>query len=338
MILVASRILKRAILFTLFLSCYSCTNNDDYFLIEGSTMGTTYNIKYSSSSVPLYQIQKEIDNILDLVNSQMSTYQNDSEISIFNNMPQDSLITISDEFYYVLEKSKYYYDLSKGEFDITVSNLSGIWGFDKDDFIKPSDDLIKTTLNTIGFDKIILLRDNVVSKKNSSVSISLNAIAKGYALDVIAQYFNNSNISSYMIEIGGEVRVKGYNPKGQKWKIAVSSPDSSHEEYLSLIYLNKGSMATSGDYSNFIIHDSLIYSHIISPKTGYPTANRVASATVIARDCIDADAIATILNIVDVQEGLDMVNGLDEVECFIVERLDEGFKYYYSDNMSKYIN
>ena len=268
----------------------------------------------------------------------MSTYQNDSEISIFNNMPQDSLISISDEFYYVLEKSKYYYDLSEGEFDITVSNLSDIWGFDKNGFIKPSKDLIQTTLSTIGFDKILLLDDNIISKKNDSVNISLNAIAKGYALDVIAQYFNNSNIVNYMIEIGGEVRVKGYNSKGQKWKIAISSPDNNNKEYLNLIYLDKGSMATSGDYNNFIIHDSLIYSHIISPKTGYPTVNRVASATVIASDCIDADAIATILNIVDVQEGLDMVNGLDEVECFIVERLDEGFKYYYSDNMSKYIN
>ena len=158
MTLVASRILKSISLFILAFYCYSCSNNGDYLLIEGSTMGTTYNIKYSSSSIPLYQVQKEIDNILDLINNQMSTYQNDSEISIFNNMPQDSLISISDEFYYVLEKSKYYYDLSEGEFDITISNLSDIWGFDKNGFIKTPYETKNKLENTYG---ILLLGNSV---------------------------------------------------------------------------------------------------------------------------------------------------------------------------------
>ena len=97
-------------------------------------------------------------------------------------------------------------------------------------------------------------------------------------------------------------------------------------------------MATSGDYRNFIIHDNKVYSHIINPKTGYPAKNKVASATVISKNCIDADALATLLNVMPIEQSINLINTLDSVECLIVERYQDKFKYYYSNNMKQYIN
>ena len=114
--------------------------------------------------------------------------------------------------------------------------------------------------------------------------------------------------------------------------------DSKTKLVTVLIYLNEGSMATSGDYRNFIIHDSVSYSHVINPKTGYPTTNNVVSATVISKNCIDADALATLLNVMDVNSSLELINRLDSVECFIIQRDGNEFNYYYSENMKKYIN
>jgi len=301
-------------------------------------MGTTYIIKYSKNTISKNTLQKDIDGILESINAQMSTYDPKSEISIFNNMPADSLMEISDDFYYVLEKSKYYHDISEGQFDITVDKLSSIWGFNKKHFIKPSEHLINITLDIIGFDKIKLLNNNIISKKNRELEISLNAIAKGYALDKISQYFDSNGIENYMIEIGGEVKVKGRNSNKANWIIAISSPVIENENYLSFIHLEEGSMATSGDYRNFIIHDSTSYSHIINPWTGYPTTNNVVSATVVSDNCVDADALATILNIMDIDKSIELIDKLNRVECFIVERVEEKLNYYYSRNMKKYIN
>jgi len=334
---VASRIIKNAILLLLVLSFYSCSN-DDYSSIKGATMGTTYSIKYSTSSLSSYQIQKEIDDILNLVNSQMSTYINNSEISIFNKMSKDMEYAISPDFYYVLDKSKYYYDLSKGLFDITVEPLSGLWGFYNKEFALPSKESIDSTKAHIGFNKIKLLDNNKIVKGDNRVGISLNAIAKGYAVDKITNYFDDNNIENYMVEIGGEVRVKGSNPLAQKWKIGLSSFELNVEDVFEYVLINNGALATSGDYRNFFVHEGISYSHVINPITGRPTENNVVSATVIADDCIDADALATILNIMNPEEAIILINQLSNVECIIIKKVEDGFDYYYSDNIEKYIN
>ena len=301
-------------------------------------MGTTYSIKYLSSSASLYQIQKEIDNILNSINNQMSTYINNSEISRLNKMPENMEYIVSSDFYYVLDKSKYYHNLSDGLFDITVEPLSELWGFYDEEFLLPSKKSIDSTKAYVGFDKIKLFDNNRVVKNNDEVEISLNAIAKGHAVDKIADYFDSNNIKNYMIEIGGEVKTKGSNSSGQRWKIGLSSFELGVGNIFEYVFINDGALATSGDYRNFLIYNGISYSHVINPVSGYPTKNKVVSATVIANDCIDADALATILNIMKPKESITLINQLNNVECMIVERVEEGFDYYYSDNMKKYFN
>ena len=338
MTLVVSRILKNSTLLFLILSFYSCSDNGDYPFIKGATMGTTYSIKYSNSSVSLSQVQTEIDNILSSINNQMSTYINNSEISIFNKTSKDVKHTVSSDFYYVVDKSKYYYDLSNGLFDITVEPLSELWGFYDKEFKLPKKESIDSIKNQIGFDKIKLSDHNTMIKSNNQIEISLNAIAKGYAVDKIANYFDNNNVKNYMVEIGGEVKTKGFNSSGQKWKIGLSSFELDIGNVFEYISINDGALATSGDYRNFFVYEGISYSHVINPITGYPTKNNVVSATVIADNCIDADALATILNIMEPEESIRLINDLSNVECVIVERVEEGFDYYYSNNMKKYFN
>ena len=301
-------------------------------------MGTSYSIKFSRSDIPIYKIQKDISNIFDIINLQMSTYKSDSEISTFNNMPSNLLKKISPEFYYVLEKTDFYYQLSGGLFDITIEPLSKVWGFKDENFTLPAAKDIDSVLNTIGFDKIKLLKDSKIAKNNNQVEISLNAIAKGYAVDRVADYFDNSNIKNYMIEIGGEVKVKGSNSLGDKWKIGLSSFELDVENIFEYIFINEGSLATSGDYRNFFIYDDVSYSHVINPITGYPTKNNVVSATIIAKHCIDADALATIANVMNIDKFINLVNNLNEVECLVAERDEERINYYYSKNMKDYLN
>ena len=301
-------------------------------------MGTSYSIKFSSLDTPIYKIQKDIDNILDSINNQMSTYKGDSEISIFNKSVSNLSQEISSDFYYVLDKSKYYYEMSEGLFDITVEPLSELWGFYDEKFTFPNKKSIDSTKAYIGFNKIKLLDNNRIIKSNNQVKINLNAIAKGYAVDKISEYFESNNVKNYMVEIGGEVRTKGENASGEKWRIGLSSFELELGGIIEYVAVNDASLATSGDYRNFIIYNGVSYSHVINPKTGYPTTNNVVSATIIAKRCIDADALATIVNVMSVDESMTLINKIDGVECLVVERNGEKINYYYSKNMKDYIN
>ena len=338
MTLVVNRILKKFVFLLLILSFYSCSNNDNYSFLMGNTMGTSYSIKFSKSDIPIYKVQKDINDIFDIINSQMSTYKSNSEISAFNNMPSNVSKKISPDFYYVLGKSEFYYQLSEGLFDITIEPLSKVWGFKNENFILPNTKDIDSVLNITGFDKVKLLGNNTIIKGSDNVKISLNAIAKGYAVDKISDYFEDNNFENYMIEIGGEIRTKGKNASGGKWKIGLSSFDLEFGDIIEYITVNDASLATSGDYRNFITYNDISYSHVINPKTGYPTTNNVVSATIIATDCIDADALATVANVASADKTIDLIDKLDRVECLIIERGKDGMKYYYSKNMKDYIN
>ena len=301
-------------------------------------MGTTFTIKYSKSILSVDQLKSDINHILNSINKEMSTYDKKSEISTFNNIKANIPYKISPDFYYVLEKSYYYYDISDGLFDITIDKLSSLWGFDEENFIYPSKDKIENTLNIIGFDKIQLSDDNMILKMNDDIRANLNAIAKGYAVDKLSNYLDINSIENYMIEIGGEVKVKGRNPDGEKWIIGLSDFTLNTGSIIKSISIENNSMATSGDYRNFIVYNNKTYSHIINPKTGYPAKNKVVSATVISKNCIDADALATLLNVMPINQSIDFINTLDSVECLIVERDKDKFNYYYSNNMNQYIN
>ena len=310
---------------------YSCSLDNDIYEINGFTMGTTYSVKIVENSLNSSKIKTEIDEILNAINMDMSTYIDSSSISKFNNLNNLKKHKISNDFYKVIKSSKYFYDITDGAFDITVNPLVSLWGFSKDSLKKiPTKDEINQILKSIGTNNLIIHKDGSISKNNTPTTIDLSAIAKGYAVDKISEYLSDLNYTNHMVEIGGEVRASGFNFKNTKWKIAIEYP-SFQRSFRKTPYIDKDlkgvhtilqvsdiSIATSGDYRNYYDINGRRYSHIISPKTGYPIENKIISVSVLTNKCLDADALATALMVMDIEDGVKLVEELDGYESFFI--------------------
>ena len=306
-------------------------------------MGTQYKIVIKSQqTVNADTILNKVTSILNDVNSQMSTYDSDSEISKFNSsQTENDFFKISDYFSDVLEMSFFYNRISEGFFDITIKPLYELWGFQnrKISNKEPSSLEISRKLNFIGMDKIEFdLEHRLISKKHKQTSIDLSAIAKGYAVDLIASYLDDENFSDYFVEIGGEIKVKSNITDG--WIINIQDP-VDFSKAINSVYLLGGAIATSGNYFNYIEYLGVgsKRTHIINPLTGYPLEVKdgiVSSATVISDDCVDADALATILMLLDINKGITFIESLKDTEAYMVYYDNNKFNSIESSGFSNY--
>ena len=305
-----------------------CSIPSEPIRLEGFTMGTTYQVKYipkSNVKAPA-TIKVGIDSVLKEVNQQMSTYIPDSEISRFNRSESLKSISVSEEFHYVVKRGVYWAEKTNGAFDITVFPLLFLWGFGPGGQgfpdVFPDSTAILKRLSHVG-SKNLLIEDYTLKKLDKFISIDLNAIAKGFGVDAVYQYLISEQISDMMVEIGGEVRAKGNNHTFKPWTIAIERPTLSGEiveAFDWILDLENEAMATSGDYRNYFEAGGQIYSHEIDPRTGYPSKTGIASATVTAPNCTDADAIATALMVMNVDEGMKLIEALPKVEAFLLLR------------------
>ena len=308
----------------------SCINQPTQIELSGFTMGTTYNIKIipGKASVPSIKlINQKIDSVLISVNYQMSTYLFDSEITQFNNHESTASYPISNDFTFVVERSLYWSELTDGAFDITLVPLLYLWGFGPGQSGElgntfPEESIVQKRRTHIGYKKLTTNK-SYLQKKDPYMKIDLNAIAKGYGVDAVYSLLESIGMNNIMVEIGGEVRTKGKNRKNKPWTIAVETPDLENAGSKTISWalsLENKAMATSGDYRNYYEIDGIRYSHEIDPRTGYPAQTGVASATVVASNCMDADALATALVIMGAESGLQLIEKLDSVEAFLIMR------------------
>ena len=313
--------LKAQIILGFLFFSYSCTNTLIESIITGHTMGTTYNVKiiHSKTIKNIDQIKYEIDSILIDINNQMSTWIKDSEISIFNKTLSTNSFKISDEFFYVLEQGKIINELTDGAFDYTVFSLAASWGFGPDSLAiinDPSDDKIKEILSYTGSEKI-LLDYPFIKKTHPNLQLDLNAIAKGYAVDLIYRWLKKRGFKDLFIEIGGEIRCGGFNKMGKDWVIGIDSPvENSRQSIFTTVQLRNTALATSGNYRNYLERQGEKINHSINPYTGKPVKTNVLSVSVKSENCLNADAWATALMIMTYDEGIEKINGLDEIEAF----------------------
>ena len=180
---------------------------------------------------------------------------------------------------------------------------------------------VRNTLKFLGLEKLNI-SDNRVLSKNKEVTIDLSAIAKGLAVDKISHFLTKNSFENHMVEIGGEVRVSGYNENKNKWKIGIQSPDIEDNIPLATLLISDKGIATSGNYRNYYDIDGKRYSHIISPVTGYPVENQIRGVSVISDNCLDSDALATALLVMDVDDGIKLIEDLKGFEVFYI--LDDG--------------
>ena len=319
-----------SIIFILLLWYISCSNQPSQIELSGFTMGTTYNIKIipeKDSILSTKLIKQNIDSVLISVNYQMSTYLFDSEITQFNNHESTTSFTVSNDFSLVVERALHWSKLTDGAFDITIVPLLYLWGFGPGQAselgdIFPEEHAVQKRRTHVGYEKLTTNK-YYLQKKDPFIKIDLNAIAKGFGVDAVYSFLESIGMNNIMVEIGGEVRTKGENRKNEPWMIAVETPDleSAGSKTISwALPLESKAMATSGDYRNYYEIDGIRYSHEIDPRTGYPAQTGVASATVVATNCMDADALATALIIMGAESGLQFIEKLDGVEAFLILR------------------
>ncbi|MDR2954080.1 MAG: FAD:protein FMN transferase [Prevotella sp.] len=274
----------------------NCKGKDETFFEEqGKIFHTTYNIKYRYTG----SLQKEIEEALARFDDSLNPFKPTSIISKVNNNEEVELDTL---FVNVFNRAQEVAFVSDGMFDITVSPLINVWGFGFENYENVSPRVIDSLKRFVGYEKIELKNGKIV-KTNPHIKINTSAIAKGYATDVIAALLEKHGIKNYMVNIGGEIRSRGYNEKGRCWRAGITQPVDDgifdYEHLQTILKVCDRSMATSGDYRKYYIKDGKRYSHTINPKTGYPAETNILSATVLADDCMTADAYATVFMLTD---------------------------------------
>lgn len=283
--------------------------------VTGTTMGTIpYSIKYIAPQEDYYK--KEIDSILVAFNQSLSTYIPDSEISRFN---QNDTITYASGFMYpVLQMSKEIFENSGGAYDPTIGPLIDAWGFGPKKKSSLDSATVDSLLQIVGFEQVTF--DAVSARKPALTSLSFSASAKGYALDVIADFLKNQNIDHYMIEIGGEVRCQGQNQNQTVWKIGIETPKMSQTvgHPFATVFVKNRSLATSGNYRNYYEENGRIIAHTISPFTGYPVSHHLLSASIFANNCTLADGYATACMVLGLEESIQMIEQLNGVDAFFI--------------------
>jgi thiamine biosynthesis lipoprotein len=308
-----------------------CQETPRSLRLSGHTMGTTYHITVVVDNGPLPDekaLKRGIDSVLIEVNRQMSTYIEDSEISRFNRWLSTEPFHVSPEFAQVVRRALYWSKKSKGAFDITISPLVNRWGFgsEQSTVAPPDEELVDSLLGLIGYEKLIAT-DSTLVKRVPSLQIDLGAIAKGFGVDQVFTYLQDQGLKRVLVEIGGEIRGSGKNERNEIWRVGIETPaldGNMNRRYLIKAHLDELAMATSGDYRNYRVVDGRRISHEIDPRTGYPVQNRVASVTVTAPTCMDADALSTAVMILGAEIGLQFIDSLTGVEAFFILREEDG--------------
>lgn len=305
-------------LILVFITFFSCSELKKTSL-SGLIFGTSYNIQFYSSGNSNYS--NEIVDIFKEIDMSMSTYKKTSIISRVNN---NNSVQLDDHFKNVFSFSKKIYEITGGRFDPSIGLLVNYWGFGPEKYIPDSkinpNDQFTYLLSKTGFNRFEII-DNKLSRPMDSY-IDFNAIAKGYAVDEVAKFLKNKQIDNFLVEIGGEINSSGINiDKNKPWLVAIDMPrfDGDRSNYSSL-ELNNVSLASSGTYRKFKI-DSMgnRYAHIINPLTGYPTKTNILSVTVKASSCVEADAYATAIhsmNIEEIKEFFSFNNSISSLVIF----------------------
>lgn len=306
--------------FLIILAVFSCKKNQsqshkssENTLLTGGVFGTSYSIIYNHTT----DYTKQFDSLFAVINSSLSTYIPNSDISKLN---RNEDVEVDEHFQNVFLTSKEIYKTTNGKFDPTIGDVVNAWSFgaDKNKFLTD-----KTTIDSlmryVGFDNVKLVGNRIIKSPNTY--LEFNAIAKGYGVDIIARFLEYKKISNYLIEIGGEIRVKGKNiEKDKPWRVGLDEPRfDGNQSVFKAISLKDEAMATSGTYRKFKVdEDGNKYAHIIDTKTGYPTKTNILSVSVIANQCMVADAYATAFQAIGVDSVTAFLESHPELKVFFI--------------------
>lgn len=310
------------IIFLIFLiaaSVYVIKNEPPYHNDRGFVFGTYYNISYKSKN----NLQSKIDSTLKSVDNSLSPFNKSSIITAIN----ENRDTLPDtQFIEVFNLAQEVATITDGAFDITVAPLVNAWGFGFKQGTKVDSLTVDSLLQYVGY-KSVSLADGKIIKSHQQTMLDCSAIAKGYGCDRVARMLESCGVENYMVEIGGEVVAKGKNDKSRQWSIGISKPtedkSGSINELQEILHISGKSVATSGNYRNYRYEDGRKLSHTIDPRTGYPVAHTLLSATVIANDCATADAFATSFMVMGIDKAMAICKE-KEIDAYFIYSTPEG--------------
>lgn len=314
-------------------------NNDEAVFVNntGLIFGTTYSMIYESPEGVDYQ-DAIYQHLMEVVDNSLSTFNPKSTISLINTNQEHHTDSAFEKVYLQANNIS---EITNGAFDMTVDPLVNTWGFGykNKDHILPTDDEIKALLEIVGY-KNIHLENHQLLKDHPETTLDASAIAKGYSVDVAAEFLESKGISNYMVEIGGEIRVGGVNKQSNKWRLGIDQPIEdltlNNRALDTILHLTDIALATSGNYRQFYYKDGKRYSHTIDPISGYPVNHNLLSATVLAKECMTADALATACMVMGEEKSLALAEKLKDIEVYLIvdrngkndEIFSTGFQQY----------
>ena len=307
-------------------ACSPAKSGNEQVQLNGSTMGTYYVVKlYSAQELDTTALQQQIDTELELVNDLMSTYRPESELMRFNRFDSGKVFPLSEQTRLVVAEALRLAEQTDGVLDVTVGPLVELWGFGAHGRIEhaPEQADIDNARSVVGYQKLTLSAEGL-TKSVPQLAVDLSTIAKGYGVDRVAEILEQNGISNYLVEIGGEMRIKGSKPDSQPWKIAIEKPVDAERSVQRILQTGDMGVATSGDYRNYFEEDGIRYSHLIDPRSGQPIQHKTVSATVLHPSCMTADGYATALNVMPSEEAIAFANRYN-IAALLVVKTEDGF-------------
>jgi thiamine biosynthesis lipoprotein len=298
--------------------------------VTGRTMGTTFTVKVVTddlSEANHEHLTGRVRAVVDEVDQRMSTYKSTSEVERFNHGGIE-VFAVSPDLLEVVVEAQRVAQLTGGAFDVTVGPLVDAWGFGPSGATDtPGDEILRELLAITGFELIEVDVEHATLRKTlDGCRIDLSAIAKGFAVDRVSAMLAGKGLPNHMVEIGGEVRCRGVNGTGQVWRIGIERPAVEGRSVHLAVPLKDLSLATSGDYRNFVARDGVRISHTIDPRTGHPVSHDLASVSVIHASCMTADALATGLGVLGPDEGFELAERQKIAALFLVRTGDDDFE------------
>ena len=322
------------ILIFLLISCESEKSNSILVSDFGQTQGTYYHIKYMIEDGE--SLKKNIDSLLIVIDNSLSTYNPNSLISRINN---GEIISTDSMLRTVFRAANEVYENTNGAFDCSITPLVNAWGFGFSNKEKMDTARVIELLNLVDFKKIKLSNDTILMNEN--MMLDFNSLAQGYTVDLIAQMFDGIGLDNYLIEVGGEIKSKGKNPDNNFWTIGVDRPNeiiNPKDRFQFILNLFNTSLATSGNYRKFYQENGVKYSHVINPKTGFPSLNKLLSVTVIHESCMKADAYATAFMVMGLKKSKLYLDNNTDLKAYIVYRNTDGeLNTFISEDLQKRI-
>ncbi|TVR37807.1 MAG: FAD:protein FMN transferase [Bacteroidia bacterium] len=317
----------------LMFSCAPIDRGPQLVIIRGVVFGTYYSISYYDDDGTVYQ--EAIDSLFRKFNRSLSFYDPGSLLSRINRNEE----TLVDEYFEVVFRRAQ--EISKetgGAFDATVFPLVDAWGFGFSQRAEMTPEKIDSILQFVGFEKV-RVDDGHVIKDDERVQLDFNAIAKGYAADVVGLFLESKGISTYLVEIGGDMMAKGLKPDGTQWRIGLEIPARDMEatqQWDYFVEIKDTGLATSGDYRRYYEVEGRRLSHTIDPETGYPVDHHLMSASVFAPDAMSADAYATAFMVMGLAKAIDFVENRDDLEAYFIfadQSIEQQYAYYASSGL-----